>query len=99
MVNQFDGILADPRVRYFGNVEAGKHVALPKLRDMYHAVSFLGAPFEQQSRGSSGSHEADNRAVQGEGLLLSSANVGDGVMILLLLLLLGTGGARVWDGG
>mmetsp|Transcript_16078 Transcript_16078/g.44812 ORF Transcript_16078/g.44812 Transcript_16078/m.44812 type:complete len:491 (+) Transcript_16078:104-1576(+) len=38
VVNQFNSILDDPRVKYFGNVNVGKDVTLGQLREMYHAV-------------------------------------------------------------
>lgn len=36
----FDGIAANPRFRFFGNVEFGKDVTLAELKDHYHQILF-----------------------------------------------------------
>ncbi len=36
----FDGIASNPRFRFFGNVEFGRHVKLAELKDYYHQIFF-----------------------------------------------------------
>ncbi|HSD84844.1 MAG TPA: NADP oxidoreductase, partial [Anaerolineae bacterium] len=36
----FDGIAANPRFRFFGNVEFGKDVKLAELKEYYHQIFF-----------------------------------------------------------
>mmetsp|Transcript_36312 Transcript_36312/g.86216 ORF Transcript_36312/g.86216 Transcript_36312/m.86216 type:complete len:340 (+) Transcript_36312:132-1151(+) len=38
VVNQFNRVISDPRVEYFGNVEVGRHVSLSEIQDVNHAV-------------------------------------------------------------
>jgi len=45
----YDRTLADPRVRYLGNVEFGKHLTLEDLGRHYHAVVFaVGSPNDRR---------------------------------------------------
>ncbi|HRN17844.1 MAG: NAD(P)-binding protein, partial [Trueperaceae bacterium] len=45
----YDRTLADPRVRYLGNVEFGKHLTLEDLKRHYHAVVFaVGSPNDRR---------------------------------------------------
>ena len=36
----YDGIAANPRFRFFGNVEFGKHMMLADLKNYYHQILF-----------------------------------------------------------
>lgn len=36
----FDGIAANPRFRFFGNVEFGRHLSLPDFQQHYHQILF-----------------------------------------------------------
>lgn len=45
----YDRTLADPRVRYLGNVEFGKHLTIEDLRRHYHAVVVtVGSPTDRR---------------------------------------------------
>lgn len=45
----YDRTLADPRVRYLGNVEFGKHLTIDDLRRHYHAVVVtVGSPTDRR---------------------------------------------------
>jgi NADPH-dependent glutamate synthase beta subunit-like oxidoreductase len=46
---KFGTTLADPSVRYFGNVVVGRAISLAELRDMYDAVVLaVGAPYDHK---------------------------------------------------
>ncbi|MEQ8195108.1 MAG: FAD-dependent oxidoreductase [Rhodospirillales bacterium] len=46
---KFGSVLADPAVRFFGNVDVGRDVGLAELRDMYDAVVLaVGAPYDHK---------------------------------------------------
>eukprot|EP00871_Galdieria_phlegrea_P006077 jgi/Galph1/957/GphlegSOOS_G5614.1 len=36
--NKFEELLSHPQVRFFGNVEVGKHIRISELRQLYHAI-------------------------------------------------------------
>src|SRR3972149_6908024 len=40
VTKSYDQIAANPRFRFFGNVEFGKHVTLPDLRQHYHQILY-----------------------------------------------------------
>tara|TARA_B100000686_G_scaffold251443_1_gene261910 strand:- start:2134 stop:3462 length:1329 start_codon:yes stop_codon:yes gene_type:complete len=45
----YERTLANPRVRYFGNVEVGRNVSIPELMELYNVVILAyGAPHDNQ---------------------------------------------------
>eukprot|EP00823_Brevimastigomonas_motovehiculus_P003659 TRINITY_DN2270_c0_g1_i1.p1 TRINITY_DN2270_c0_g1~~TRINITY_DN2270_c0_g1_i1.p1 ORF type:complete len:490 (+),score=75.41 TRINITY_DN2270_c0_g1_i1:78-1547(+) len=56
--NDFSKILRDSRVRFFGNVEIGKHLSVASLRQAYHAVVLACGASDERKMNIPGEDEA-----------------------------------------